>query len=153
MTAPDVLYQATSPALDGLQAAIQAAVTVGSPGVPVRVDTDVAEATLTAPMVLLERGGPAYRGESMTDRPDVVVVSVLATCIGSSVDQADRLRGRVVQAVTKRLGSGGWEQALTVTGFRVVHREVPDGYLPDPVFGGGWANAVAPLVLWLQPVS
>lgn len=143
----DLLFQAESPSLTGIKACLQAAVT------GLRVDVNVVDGDLTSPMCLVESAGPVWAGENMTDRPDVVQVRANVTCIGTGVDLVTQLRAKCVRALVGKSATGAFYTALTVTGMRVIRRELTETTLPAPIAAGVWSNARLPVTLILQPSS
>lgn len=148
----DLLYQAEVPAVAGIAACLRAGVSVS--GGTLRVDEHVAGGDLTSPMCLVTSAGPGWSRSSMADVPDLVQVRALVTCIGTSVQLVTELRAKCVRAVTGRdPATREHYTPLTVTGLVVVRRGLSEESLPGVTQGGGWANAVLPISLMMQPES
>lgn len=146
------MFQAETPALAGVKACLQAGVPV--PGGTLRVDVGVVDGALTSPMCLARSGGPAWQVDTMAGHPDTVAVRVLVTCIGTSVELVTQLRAKAVRALVGRdRVTHAYYTPLTVTGLVVVHRDLSYQPLPEVTEGGGWANAVLPVTLMLQPAT
>lgn len=152
MTVPalDALYMPWQPALAGVRGLLQDQIVIGA--VPLRVDVDVIDGEMSAPMCLLERGGLSLLAGSQAAADDVVILEVRATFLGISIDQVDSIRSRALRVLTGR-GRSGFFQPLSVAGMVVVDRRRVLDSLPRPTIGGGWANAVLPVNLLLQAVA
>lgn len=152
MTVPavDALYMPWRPVFAGVRGLLQAQIVINS--VALRVDVDVIDGELSAPMCLLERGGLSLLAGSQAAADDVAILEVRATFLGTSIDQVDSIRARALRVLTGR-GRAGFFQPLSVAGMVVVDRRRVLDALPRPTVGGGWANAVLPVNLLLQPVT
>lgn len=143
----DLLYQPEA-LLPAVVTAL-AGVTVG--GVVVQVDVDAVQGALTPPRLILERGGVQDWWRAPMGADQMVHVPFDVTAIGVSIDQAAALRGRVVQALVGE-NEAGWVTPLTVSGLRVVWRELVGG-LPRAMQAGGLAQAAASFRVSLERAS
>jgi hypothetical protein len=144
----DALFQAEVPVLAGIKTCLQAAVS------GLRVDVNVIDGALTSPMCLVRPAGASWPVTTMRDAPDTAAVRAVVTCIGTSLELVTQLRAKCARAIVGRNpATGAFRVALTASGLVVVRRELTDTQLPEATEGGGWANAVLPVTLHVQPAS